>query len=131
MNSEQRSYTEQSNNDLYPSQPGSKKMGPENSVYTKGAQLSSTYHISTAAFKVPGGKAYLGHKNNSRASKTHTSGFSFHPPIGGSAVHKYSNSMFGGGDELMGAVGGKPKIAGKDIVHVMSNSNGFNSVQNC
>lgn len=40
-------------------------------------------------------------------ARTHTNGFSFHPPANGN-THKYSISLYG--DEV------KPKIAGKDIV---------------
>ena len=50
-------------------------------------------------------------------SKTHTNGFSFHPPPGHS--HKYANSIYG--DDV------KPKVAGKDILKALGSSNGFSS----
>ena len=50
-------------------------------------------------------------------SKTHTNGFSFHPPPGHS--NKYAKSIYG--DDV------KPKVAGKDILKALGSSNGFSS----
>lgn len=84
-------------------------------VYGGGKAHNAGYQIANAAFgNQP--TVYLGHVSG--ASKTHSNGFSFHPP-GGTNVHKYSNSLYG--DDV------KPKIAGKDILHALGSSNGFSS----
>jgi len=71
-----------------------------------GGNGNNGYNLANAAM-------YMGNSQ----SKTHTNGFSFHPPAGHS--HKYANSIYG--EDV------KPKVAGKDILKALGSSNGFSS----
>ena len=84
-------------------------------TYGKGSSFGTGYNLANAAFTAQPA-IYLGQLGG--ASRTHTNGFSFHPP-NGTNVHKYSNSLYG--DDV------KPKVAGKDILHALGSSNGFSS----
>lgn len=81
----------------------------------KASSHGAGYNLANAAFTSQPA-VYLGQLGG--ASRTHTNGFSFHPPHG-TNIHKYSNSLYG--DDV------KPKIAGKDILHALGSSNGFSS----
>ena len=88
-------------------------------MYANGGGKASShgagYHLANAAFTSQPA-VYLGQVGG--ASRTHTNGFSFHPPHG-TNIHKYSNSLYG--DDV------KPKVAGKDVLHALGSSNGFSS----
>lgn len=110
---DKRPYTAQSLNNLSQS---AKRAG---GVYANGGGKASShgagYHLANAAFTSQPA-VYLGQVGG--ASRTHTNGFSFHPPHG-TNIHKYSNSLYG--DDV------KPKVAGKDVLHALGSSNGFSS----
>jgi len=76
----------------------SKKYKPN--PYSNTATKTNGYNVSSAFPNNQG--VYV----SSMGSKTHTNGFSFHPPYYN--VHKFSNSLYG--EDV------KPKIAGKDIL---------------
>ena len=81
------------------------------SVYAGSMGKSNNYNLANAAFS--NHPVYFGNVG----ARTHTNGFSFHPP-GGGPLSKYAQSIYG--EDV------KPKIAGKDILKALS-SNGFNS----
>lgn len=105
MNGDKRPYTAQSLNNLSAS---TKRAG---SVYAGSMVKGNNYNLANAAFTNQ--PVYFGNIG----SRTHTNGFSFHPP-GGGPLSKYSNSIYG--EEY------KPKVAGKDILKALG-SNGYNS----
>jgi len=72
---------------------------------------AGTYNLANAAF-TNNPTVYIG----SMGSRTHTTGFSFHPP---GQTHKYSQSIYG--EEV------RPKVAGKDLIKALGSSNGFSS----
>lgn len=82
------------------------------SVYAGAMGKGNNYNLANAAFTNQ--PVYFGNIG----ARTHTNGFSFHPP-GGGPLSKYAYSVYG--EDV------KPKIAGKDILKALGSSNGFNS----